>query len=336
MESDDDALVRRMAEGDEQALGVLYDRWQAVVHGVVSRMLRQADDVEDVVEETFWQAWRQASRFDRSRGAVQTWLLTIARSRALDRVRSLRRRREEPLEGDDGQVVMQQTAEGDPGLDAEASERRTIVVAALAGASAEQREALELGYFGGLSQTEIAERTGQPLGTVKTRMRLAMQKLRGQLQVLGSDEGGQDERRHDARTGTRGARGARARRTGRVRARSGDGARRDLCDVPEPSSPRWSTRRASSRTPATPLPMPPAQRDRIRARLMARAAADRGSREPLAAVTPLRVESASAPARADATAAPSATSRCAARSAAAPHGWRWRRAWWRSSAWARS
>ncbi|PYP75753.1 MAG: hypothetical protein DMD35_20890, partial [Gemmatimonadetes bacterium] len=125
----------------------------------------------------------------RTRGGVQTWLLTIARSRALDRVRALRRRREEPLEGDDGQVVAEQAAEGDPALDAEASERRRIVVAALSGLPTEQREALELGYFGGLSQTEIAERTGQPLGTVKTRMRLALQKLRSQLQVLGSDGG---------------------------------------------------------------------------------------------------------------------------------------------------
>ena len=189
VESEDESLVRRMAAGDDAALGALYDRWHPVVHGVVSRLLRQPDDVEDVIEETFWQAWRQASRFDRSRGAVQTWLSTIARSRALDRVRSLRRRREDPLEGDDGQVVVQQAAEGDPGLDAEASERRRIVVAALSGLPAEQREALELGYFGGLSQTEIAERTGQPLGTVKTRMRLAMQKLRSQLQMLGSEGG---------------------------------------------------------------------------------------------------------------------------------------------------
>ena len=190
VDSEDEALVQRMAAGDDQALGALYDRWHPVVHGVVSRLLRQPNDVEDVVEETFWQAWRQAARFDRSRGAVQTWLLTIARSRALDRVRALRRRREDPLEGDDGQAVVQQAAEGDPGLDAEASERRRIVVAALSGLPAEQREALELGYFGGLSQTEIAERTGQPLGTVKTRMRLAMQKLRSQLQVLRGDGGG--------------------------------------------------------------------------------------------------------------------------------------------------
>jgi RNA polymerase sigma-70 factor, ECF subfamily len=189
-DTEDDALVQRMAAGDEQALGALYDRWVDVVHAVVARVLRTPDDVEDVVEETFWQAWRQAERFDRARGSVQTWLLTIARSRSLDRIRTLRRRREEPLEGDEGQVVAQQVATSDPGLDAEAAERRRIVTSALAALPPEQREALELGYYGGLSQSEIAERTGQPLGTVKTRMRLAMQKLRSQLGVLGIEGGG--------------------------------------------------------------------------------------------------------------------------------------------------
>jgi len=185
----DVVLVREMASGDDRALGTLYDRWHAVVHGVVARVLRQPDDIEDVVEETFWQAWRQASRFDPARGAVQTWLLTIARSRALDRARALRRRRESPIEGDDGEVVVEQAAASDPGLDAEATERRQIVTAALSQLPAEQRQALELGYYGGLSQSEIAERTGQPLGTVKTRMRLAMQKLRSQLQILHSEGG---------------------------------------------------------------------------------------------------------------------------------------------------
>jgi len=188
-ELEDGALVRAMAAGDERALGTLYDKWHAVVHGVVARVLRQPDDVEDVVEETFWQAWRQASRFDPTRGAVQTWLLTIARSRALDRARAVRRRRESPLEGADGEVVVEQAAPSDPGLDAEASERRRIVTTALSELPAEQRETLELGYYGGLSQSEIAERTGQPLGTVKTRMRLAMQKLRSQLQILRSEGG---------------------------------------------------------------------------------------------------------------------------------------------------
>ena len=182
--NDDASLLGRMAAGDERALGDLYDRWHSLVTSVVLRILNQRDDVEDVVEDAFWQAWRQASRYEASRGSVQTWLLTIARSRALDRVRALKRLREDPLENEKGDVVIQQLADGDPGLDAEAVERRAIIVAALAELPAEQREALELGYFGGLSQSEIAARTGQPLGTIKTRMRLAMQKLRGRLHVL--------------------------------------------------------------------------------------------------------------------------------------------------------
>jgi RNA polymerase sigma-70 factor, ECF subfamily len=182
--TDDATLLHRMAEGDEQALGAFYDRWNPLVHAIVLRIVRQRDDVDDVVEEAFWQAWRQADRYDVSKGSVQTWLLTIARSRALDRVRSLKRLREDPLENDSGEVVVQLASEGDASMDAESAERRAIVVTALADLPAEQREALELGYFSGLSQTEIAERTGQPLGTIKTRMRLAMQKLRGRLQVL--------------------------------------------------------------------------------------------------------------------------------------------------------
>ena len=125
---DDATLLQRMAEGDEQALGTFYDRWSALVHGVVLRILRQRDDVEDTVEEVFWQAWRQAGRYEPSRGAVQTWLLTIARSRALDRVRALKRLREEPLEGDNGEMLVQQTADGDASTDAESSERRQIEV----------------------------------------------------------------------------------------------------------------------------------------------------------------------------------------------------------------
>ncbi len=93
----DAELVRRMRSKDERALGTFYDRWFPVVHGVVSRMLESPDDVEDVVEEAFWQAWRQAERFEVERGSVQTWLLTIARSRALDRLRARRRLREDPL-----------------------------------------------------------------------------------------------------------------------------------------------------------------------------------------------------------------------------------------------
>src|ERR1041385_7007589 len=184
----DAELVRRMRSKDERALGTFYDRWFPVVHGVVSRMLESPDDVEDVVEEAFWQAWRQAERFEAERGSVQTWLLTIARSRALDRLRARRRLREDPLveavAGEADGSTPTPTAPSDPLADAEHAERSQIVRAALADLPTEQREALELGYFGGLSQSEIAEQTGLPLGTIKTRMRLALQKLRERLSPM--------------------------------------------------------------------------------------------------------------------------------------------------------
>ena len=184
-------LVRRMLEGDEQALSAFYGRWFPIVNGLVTRILKSADDVEDVVEETFWQAWRQSSRFTADRGSVQTWILTIARSRALDRLRATRRLREDSIDDssgtesavkDDRPMSLRSTS--DPSSDAEHSERRQLVAVALSELPEEQRQALELGYFGGLSQTEIAERTGQPLGTIKTRMRLAMLKLRDRLSLL--------------------------------------------------------------------------------------------------------------------------------------------------------
>jgi RNA polymerase sigma-70 factor (ECF subfamily) len=158
-------LVRRMAAGDEQALSAFYGRWFPIVNALITRMLKSADDVEDVVEETFWQAWRQANRFAADRGSVQTWVLTIARSRALDRLRAARRLREDSLvdSSDSGAIdgsAMSARSTSDPSADAEHSERRQLVVAALSELPHEQRQALELGYFGGLSQTEIAELTG--------------------------------------------------------------------------------------------------------------------------------------------------------------------------------
>ena len=184
----DRELVRQMSASEEQALGIFYDRWAPLVHSLVIHLLDDAGEAEDVVEETFWQAWRQASRYDQSRGSVSTWLVTIARSRALDRARSRRRRKEDSLtqlgESDAARVTRVGVDAANPHEDAEASDRRSAVIKALCTLPEEQREALQLAYFGGLSQTEIADKTGQPLGTVKTRTRLAMQKLRTQLKTL--------------------------------------------------------------------------------------------------------------------------------------------------------
>jgi RNA polymerase sigma-70 factor (ECF subfamily) len=177
---DDAAVVRRIAEGDESALATLYDRWSQSVYSLVAHLLEDADGAEDVVEESFWQVWQRASSYDPSRGTVRSWLLTIGRSRALDRLRS-RKRNPEDFAAD---LTVIRDPRSDPSQEAEGAERRQLVYAALVELPEEQRHALELAYFRGLSQSEIAAVLGEPLGTVKTRMRLGMQKLRDKLIVL--------------------------------------------------------------------------------------------------------------------------------------------------------
>lgn len=173
-----------MAAGDESALAELYDRWATRIHSIAHWILRDTTEAEDVVEETFWQAWRTAADFDQRRAATVTWLAMIARSRALDRLR--RRRRLErtvteasALEGSHdgtGPANLEQ-----PGAYAERMERADGLGAALTELSADQRAVIDLAFFGGLTHTEIAARMALPLGTVKTRIRLAMQKLKRQL-----------------------------------------------------------------------------------------------------------------------------------------------------------
>jgi RNA polymerase sigma-70 factor (ECF subfamily) len=174
---DDALIIRRIADGDESALATLYDHWAQSVYSLVALLLKDADGAEDVVEDTFWQVWQRASSYDASRGTVRTWILTIARSRALDRVRSRGRNREDIAT--DLSLVLDPRS--DPAQEAEGAERRNLVYAALCELPEDQRRALELAYFGGLSQSEIADALSEPLGTVKTRMRLGMQKLRDRL-----------------------------------------------------------------------------------------------------------------------------------------------------------
>jgi RNA polymerase sigma-70 factor (ECF subfamily) len=170
-----------MGSGDELALASLYDRHELMVRACVLRILDRPMDAEDVVEEVFWQAWRQAGRFNSSRGTVISWLRSIARSRSLDRLRQQTRKGEVDLEDDDSASVIAPGGAEGALLDAE---RAAIVRRALDELPAEQRRALELAYYEGLSQSEIAEKTATPLGTVKTRMRLAHQKLRESLSQL--------------------------------------------------------------------------------------------------------------------------------------------------------
>jgi RNA polymerase sigma-70 factor, ECF subfamily len=184
--ADDAALLARMSRGDERALASFYDRWEGAVRAMVMRVVHEPAEADDVVEEVFWQAWRQAGRFEAARASGGTWLLTIARSRALDRLRSLRRSREDA--GLDALLESGSEAEiheiPDPLEATMLAERARVVRESLATLPAEQRAALEMAYLQGLSQSEIAERTREPLGTIKTRMRLAMIKLREKLGVL--------------------------------------------------------------------------------------------------------------------------------------------------------
>lgn len=185
-EDHDGALLSRMADGDEAALGVLYDLWAERVHALAFWILKDADDAEDVVEETFWQVWRTASRYDGKRSAGSTWLMMIARSRALDRLRSRRRRADwTAAPSTAGALRDAGNSPGDiPGIELERMDRRSELTSALGALPPDQRMAVEMAYFEGLSHSEIAQRTSQPLGTVKTRIRLAMEKLRQGLSSL--------------------------------------------------------------------------------------------------------------------------------------------------------
>lgn len=177
-------LVAQMAAGDERAAASLYDKYGPTLYAVAYRMLGQRFDAEEVVLEAFAQAWRGAARFEGERGSVAAWLTMMTRSRALDLVRS-RQRRTRITETAARENPTSSPAMGGwpekPGDAVESDERRKRVAIALADLSPPQRQAIELAYFEGLSQSEIAERLSEPLGTVKTRMRLGMQKLRDAL-----------------------------------------------------------------------------------------------------------------------------------------------------------
>jgi RNA polymerase sigma-70 factor (ECF subfamily) len=177
----DGELIARAAQGEERAIGLLYDRYGPVLYAVAYRIVGQRADAEEVVVEAFAQAWRDAPRFDAGRGSVAGWLTMIARSRALDMVRASSRRdritASAAADRPDAPPAMSEFR-SDPGGALDHDERRRQVRQALETLSPPQRQAIELAYFEGLSQSEIAERLQEPLGTVKTRVRLGMQKLR--------------------------------------------------------------------------------------------------------------------------------------------------------------
>jgi len=169
-------LIRQMVAGDREAFARFYDRYAPLVFPLIQRILRERADASDVLQEVFWEAWQGAAGYDPARGSPEAWLVTRARTRAIDRIRAMRRRSETFVAPLNDALA---AAPADPGGDvAERTEDRRTVQHALAQLPSAQREVIELAYYAGLTQTEIAERLKQPLGTVKTRIRLALERLR--------------------------------------------------------------------------------------------------------------------------------------------------------------
>jgi RNA polymerase sigma factor (sigma-70 family) len=176
----DEALLSLVASSDDQALAELYDRFGGVAYGLALRILRDEVLAQDAVQEAFLAVWRSADRFLAERAKASTWILTLVHRRAVDLVRREDRRRGEPLERA-AEPVAPATTEDEATIGYE----RRVVQEALRQLTPEQREALELGYYGGLTQSELAERLGQPLGTIKSRMFTGLSRLRDLLAEAG-------------------------------------------------------------------------------------------------------------------------------------------------------
>lgn len=177
VDTSDGILLAKIAAGDKAAFAEFYDRHSSRIYGLAMKLLRQSRDADDVMQDIFWQVWTRADQFDARRGSPLAWLILLARSRCLDALRKQSRRRsallneelDEPASGTDFIEAV---------VDSELAENAQQAMALL---PEEQRVALQLAFFGGLSHQEIAEKLNAALGTVKTRIRLGMQKLRETL-----------------------------------------------------------------------------------------------------------------------------------------------------------
>ncbi len=178
---DDNGLVEQMASGDEQALEILYERYKGLIYSLMLQILGDHGQAEEVTQDTFARIWRQASGYRTSRATVKTWLVSIARNRAIDVLRKRRSRVDENSAMWADGVLETLPAKGTPEQNVEESDMRRRVRTAISQLPEEQRSVLTLAYFEGLSHSKIAERLQQPLGTVKGRVRIAMRTLQGKF-----------------------------------------------------------------------------------------------------------------------------------------------------------
>ena len=175
MRASDAALIQKIVQRDESALAALYDRYASLLSSLLNRILRDTQASEEILQDVFYQLWRNAAQFDPARGSLPGWLAVIARNRAISRLR-----RHNPSEGEE---LLETTVIVPANLENALAQQQLLgrVKGALENLSSEQRAAIELAYFEGLTHSEIASKTGDPLGTVKTRIRSAVERLKRNL-----------------------------------------------------------------------------------------------------------------------------------------------------------
>jgi RNA polymerase sigma-70 factor (ECF subfamily) len=186
-ERSDEQLIAQVARGDTAAYETLYDRYAAVVMGLALKITGDSSLAEEVLQETFWRVWRKADLFQNQRGAFTSWFFGIARNLSID---VLRRQLTQGRPASESEKIMENTADSSPSVPESAwlKLKHEQMRTAIESLPKEQRSVIEMAYFLGMTRQEIATATGEPLGTIHTRARLALQKLRDELQLQGFDE----------------------------------------------------------------------------------------------------------------------------------------------------
>jgi RNA polymerase sigma factor (sigma-70 family) len=180
-DANDTLLLKRIAQRDRLAVSTLYDRYSRIIYGLAFKSLGSVEESEEVVLDVFAQIWRIAERYDVQKGRADTWIFTLARSRIIDRLRQIQRTNPSINVSMDAEEIQLPADDVDLFEEALIKERRTLVVAAMQTLPPEQRIIIELAYYQGLTQSQIAAETGLALGTVKTRIRLGLNKLKSAL-----------------------------------------------------------------------------------------------------------------------------------------------------------